>query len=104
MIVSGNSAISAEISRHWSPVQIHAGHHRVIAIFVVVQEQLLTEVPFRRGEPVVEAVELREAETPIEMVCLHGVRKTVDVERGLVQLDGVRLNIVGRGRFAIMLV
>jgi len=85
-------------------VKIDVGHHGIVAIlasdgavrFGVIQE-LLAEVTVGRCESIVEAVEIREAEAPIEVVGLDGVGDALDVERELIENNRVRgLRVGGR--------
>jgi len=59
---------------------------------------LAAENALRCGEAVVHAVERREAEAPVEVIGLDGVRNALDVDGRLIELNGIRVNIVsGRG-------
>jgi hypothetical protein len=50
----------------------------------------------RGREAIVGAVEQRDAVAPVEVVGLRGVLEALEVERGLVELDGVGVDVVGR--------
>src|SRR3974377_2097774 len=66
-----------------SPVQIHVSHHRVVTVLVVLCQQLLAEIALRGGKAVIQSVQLREAESPVEMVDLNRIGNALNVKRGL---------------------
>ena len=66
-----------------------------------VVQQLLAEIAFGGGEAVIEAIEIGEAEAPIEVVGLNGIGSALDIERGLIELKGVGHFGVGRRQIAV---
>ena len=50
----------------------------------------MAEISFRRCKLVVDAIEIGEAKTPVEMVRLHGVRLALDIEDLLIGQARVR--------------
>ena len=59
-------------------IQVQIIHHRIVAVGVVVVEQLLAEDPFGCGIAVIETIEVGEAESPIDVIGLYGVGKTLE--------------------------
>ena len=93
--ISAHAYVSA-CSDFWK-VQIHIHHHRVVAILIAngtvrfgIVQQLLTEVAFGRGEAIIQPIEVRKPESPVEVICLDGVRGALEIKGGLINLKRVR--------------
>src|SRR5271168_3932822 len=69
---------------HYWEVQVHILHREVIAVDEVVVEKLIAEQAVRRRVAIIRAIDAREAEAPIEMIILHGIGQTLDVDDGLI--------------------
>ncbi len=78
-------------------------HREVDAVGLVVAQQLVAHQPIRRGVSVVRAVDRGDSHAPVDMILLHGVGQALQIDDGLVELDGVGRVVVGRGRVAARL-
>ena len=65
-------------------VEVEVEHDGVVAVLVIAGEELLREDALGGGVAVVLALELGEAEAPVEVVGLDGVGQALDVEDLLV--------------------
>ncbi len=78
-------------------------HRRVIALDIVAVQKLVAPQAIGRGVAVVGAIDAGHAEAPVDMVLLHRVGRTLDIEHGLVEVEAVGLVIIGAGRIAALL-
>jgi hypothetical protein len=76
-------------------IEIHIVHHRIVAVSIVTLQQLLAEDALGRGVTIVQAIQVRETESPIEVIRLYRIRQAFDVEGNLVKLEGVRDHVIG---------
>src|ERR1700734_3032052 len=77
-------------------IEVQIIHHRVVTVGVVVLQQLLAEDAFGCRVAIVQAVDVGEAESPIEVIGLNRIRETLEIKSDLVELNGVG-NHVGGG-------
>src|SRR5262249_9042018 len=56
----------------------------------------------RLGIAVVFAVNATEPETPVDMVALHRIGQPLDIERGLVELEGIGALHVADGKVGVL--
>ncbi len=82
--------------RHLRNVEIEVRHGNVEAILFVRSQKLVAENALGGGEAIIQAVNRRKAETPVDMIGLHGVRLALDVQDLLIHLDGISTLGVGR--------
>ncbi len=75
--------------------RFHPHHREVVAVDIVVCQQLITIDAVRSGVAVIRAVNRRQAETPVDVILLHRVRHPLEVQHELVELQGVRVVVVG---------
>ena len=87
-----------EAFHHLRDEHLAIGHRHVVAVVLVLVQELVAPQTERRGVAVVLAVDRRETEAPVDMVLLDRVGQPLDIEHGLVELDRVRIvGIRGRG-------
>src|SRR5580692_7495909 len=72
-------------------VNVEVEVRRGIAIERIVLCQLVTKYALHRDFPVIGAIQVDDAETPVDMVGLHGVWNALDVQHRLVELGCVRV-------------
>ena len=69
--------------------------HRIGAVEGVALEQLLAEPTLRCGPPIVDAINRRETESPIDVIGLHRIRDALNPKHGLVHFQLVGNDRVG---------
>ena len=75
------------------------GFHWIESVQTIVVQELSAKPSLRRRRAIIDAVHRGEAESPVHVIPLHGVRKALNAHYGLVELkfvgdDGVRFRNV----------
>jgi hypothetical protein len=82
---NGNEPTDADIeSLHQREVEVHIFHRKVVTIDEIVVEKLVTGKAVSGRVTIVYAIHPREPEAPIKVIVLDGVRKTLNINDGLV--------------------
>ena len=80
--------------RHVGDVHEAISFHWIESVQTIVVQELSAKSPLRRSPAIVDTVHRCEAESPVHVIPLHGVRKAFSAHYGLVELklvgdDGV---------------
>jgi hypothetical protein len=71
-------------------VEIKVHHRHIEAVVSVFLQELVAEEPPRNHEPVIEAVNARDAKAPVDVFGLELIRHAFDVENELVLFESIR--------------
>lgn len=77
-------------------VQVEVLQHRIEPVLTILFQQLLAEIALVRRKAVAGAEQTADVEAPVHIPGLHGVRYALDVQYGLVELDPVGVDVIGR--------
>ena len=80
--------------------ELAIGHRHVVAVVLVLVQQLVAPETVGRGVAIVLAVDRRDTEAPVDVILLHGVRQPLDIDHRLVELHGVGVVVIGGRRIA----
>ena len=103
-IRNGDEAAKANVQpQHYRKVEVDIGHRKVDAVDAVFIEQLPAEQAIGRGVTIIDPVQGRKAEAPIEVIVLNRVGQAFDIDHGLVELERIGRVVVGGRRIAARL-
>ena len=71
-----------------------------IAVDLVVLQELIAQQAVSRGVAIVLAVDRRDAEAPVDVILLDRVGQPLEIDDRLIELDRIRVVIIGRRRIA----
>ena len=72
---------------HAGDVHEAIGFHQIEAIRTIVIKELSAKPSLRRRPAIIDAVHRRDAESPVHVIPLQGVRKALDTHYGLVEFE-----------------
>src|SRR5437763_16334303 len=77
-------------------VNVDVDHRHIEAVIVVVLQQLIAEQAARNHESIIESVDARDTESPVDVIGLELVRHALDIKDELVLLEAVRAPIINQ--------